>query len=54
MRTGKYELCVVWHGGDLDIYEYPTEEEARKGGENMKMAFGNQVCWYGVRPQIAR
>ena len=54
MRTGNYELVVVWHGGDASVYEYATEEEARDGGESMKMALGNQVCWWGVRPQMVK
>ena len=51
MATGKYELVVVWETGDKNIYEYPTEFEAERAGENMKIALGNQIAWYGTRKQ---
>ena len=44
-----YELVVVWGTGEMDIYEYTTEEEAEKAGQNMKMVFGGQISWYGTR-----
>lgn len=50
--TGKYELVIVWSNGDKDIYEYDTKEKATSAGDGMKMALGNQIEWYGVRPQI--
>lgn len=45
----KYELVVVWANGEKDVYEYETREQAERGGENMKMALGNQIAWCGTR-----
>ena len=45
----KWELVIVWDTGSTDVYAYKTEAEATQGGENMKMAFGNQVAWWGTR-----
>ena len=50
--TGKWELVVVWSNGDKDIYEYDTEAQAEKAGRGMKMGNGNQIEWYGTRPQM--
>lgn len=44
-----YELVIVWSTGEKNIYEYKTREEAEKGGDNFKTAFGYQVSWFGVR-----
>ena len=44
-----YELIIIWADGDKNVYPYQTEEEARQGERNMRMAFGNQVSWAGVR-----
>ena len=44
-----YELIIIWTDGNKDVYPYQTEEEARHGERNMRMAFGNQVSWAGVR-----
>ena len=44
-----YELIIIWADGDKNVYPYQTEEEARHGERNMRMAFGNQVSWAGVR-----
>lgn len=44
-----YELIIIWADGDKNAYPYQTEEEARQGERNMRMAFGNQVSWAGVR-----
>lgn len=44
-----YELIIIWTDGDKNVYPYQTEEEARYGERNMRMAFGNQVSWAGVR-----
>ncbi len=44
-----YELIIIWTDGDKNVYPYQTEEEARQGERNMRMAFGNQVSWAGVR-----
>ena len=52
--TGKWELVVVWAFGDVDkdVYEYDTEAQAEKAGAGMKMALGDQIEWYGTRPQM--
>lgn len=44
-----YELVIIWTAGDRNIYEYATLEDATIAGENMRMAFGNQIEWFGVR-----
>lgn len=44
-----YELIIIWTDGSKNVYPYQTEEEARQGERNMRMAFGNQVSWVGVR-----
>lgn len=45
----KYELVVIWNDGQKEIHEYPTYEDAESVGRGYKIAFGNQVEWYGVR-----
>lgn len=45
----KYELVVIWSDGQKEIHEYPTYEDADSVGRGYKIAFGNQVSWYGVR-----
>lgn len=47
-----YELIIIWEDGDKNIYKYNTEDEARKGERNMRMAFGNQISWSGVRKGV--
>lgn len=44
-----FELVVVWYDGSKNIYEYDSLEKAEDAGDNMKMAFGNQITWYGTR-----
>ena len=44
-----YELIIICADGDKNVYPYQTEGEARQGERNMRMAFGNQVSWAGVR-----
>ena len=39
-----YELVIIWTAGDRNIYE-----DATQAGEHMRMAFGNQIEWLGVR-----
>lgn len=46
-----YELVVIWDTGEKQIYPCSTEAEAEQGGQNMKMAFGKQIAWYGTRPK---
>lgn len=52
MRTGKYELVVVWENGEKDVYTYDTKAQADKAGEGMKTALGGQIEWCGTRPQM--
>ena len=47
-----YELVVIWENGDKDVYEYENEELAIKAGDNMMMALGNQIQWFGIRKKI--
>ena len=44
----RYEVVVVWHSGETDIYGYPTREEADRSADGYKKAFGSQV-WVCVR-----
>ena len=44
-----YELLIIWDDGKREVYNYKTYEEAEKAGEGCKMAFGNQISWYGVK-----
>lgn len=46
----KYELIVVWESGEKEVTEHASEEKANSAGAGMKMAFGNQISWWGVRP----
>ena len=46
---GKWELVIVWDDDSTDVYEYETENEAKYACDGMKMAFGNQIAWCGVR-----
>lgn len=52
MRTGKFELVIIWSNGDKEIWEYQTEEEAKEAEEGMHVAVGNQISWSCVRPQM--
>ena len=44
-----WELVIVWDSGEKQVFKHDTEEDAEKGGRNMKMAFGNQIQWWGTR-----
>lgn len=46
----KFELVIIWTDGSKDIYGYNSHEAAEKGECGMRMAFGNQITWSGVRP----
>jgi hypothetical protein len=46
-----YELVVIWETGEKNIYPYRTEADARTGERSMRMAFGNQIAWSGIRPK---
>lgn len=52
MRTGKFELVIIWSNGDKEIWEYQMEEEAKEVEEGMYVAVGNQISWSCVRPQM--
>lgn len=47
--VGMFELIVIWSTGDKNVYEYDTQEEAVIGAGRMRMAFGKQITWTGVR-----
>lgn len=47
-----FELIVVWQTGEQNIYSYENKEEAMRGADRMRMAFGNQITWTGVRKSI--
>ena len=44
-----WETVVVWEDGEKTVYEFKTQEDAERCERNMRMAFGNQVSWCGVR-----
>lgn len=52
MKTGKYELVIVWEAGEKNIIEYESQELAEKAKQGYKVAFGNQIQWSGTRPQL--
>lgn len=45
----RYELIVIWECNDKNIYTYWSYEKAQKAMDAMKMAFGNQIQWTGIR-----
>ena len=47
-----WELVVIWDSGEKQVFKHDTEEDAEKGGRNMKMAFGNQIQWWGTRRAV--
>ena len=51
MKTGKYELVIVWETGEKEITEHESQELAEKAEQRYKVAFGNQIQWSGIRPQ---
>ena len=46
------DSTVIWEDKEKQIYEYDTAEEAQKGADNMKMAFGNQIQFTCVRRKV--
>lgn len=45
-----FELIIIWDDGRKDICGgYADQETAETAGQGMRMAFGNQIAWYGVR-----
>ena len=49
----KYELVIIWDNGDKNIYEYPTEEKAKRVEIGVRMTLGNQISWSFVRPKLS-
>ena len=54
MKTGDYELVIVWANGEKDIYVYASEEDAEDGRAGMLMALGQQIAWAGTRPVFVK
>lgn len=46
-----YELVIIWDTGERDIYTYVSEDAAERTAYNMRMVFGKQIAWTGVRPK---
>lgn len=44
-----WELVIVWEQGGKNVYPYKTEQGAKDGERAMRMAFGNQIQWSGIR-----
>lgn len=53
MRTGNYELVIIWSTGEKEIFEYTSEDAAYNIEQGMHMTFGNQISWSCVRAQLA-
>lgn len=47
-----YELVIIWSDGEKTIEVFDTEEQALKGADNMRFAFGSQIQWVGVRKAV--
>lgn len=45
----KAELVIIWDDGEREVYEYQTIDEAEEAMDNMKIVFGEQISWCGVR-----
>lgn len=43
------ELIIIWDDGEREVYEYQTADEAEEAMDNMKIVFGEQISWCGVR-----
>ena len=43
------ELVIIWTDGSKNTYTYKNREEAEEADRNMRMAFGNQIAWSGIR-----
>lgn len=53
MRSGFYELVVVWASGGNQVYTgYESREKAEKAGHGMQMALGDQIQYWCVRDQF--
>lgn len=46
----KCELVIVWWNGEKNVWQYENEEQAEEVAKGMKIALGEQVSWYGIRP----
>lgn len=53
MRTGYYELVIIWSTGEKEIFEYTDEDTAYNLQRGMRMAFGDQISWSYIRVQLA-
>lgn len=49
----RYELVVIWTTGEKEVIECKDREHAEKAERNMRMAFGNQIGWTGIREKRA-
>ena len=47
-----YILTIVWEDGSKADYRYNSESEAYSHERDMRMVFGNQISWSGVRREI--
>lgn len=49
-----YELVVIWDDGEdtKQVYDYEKKYLAKKAERDMRMAFGNQIKWIGVRKKV--
>lgn len=47
-----FELVVIWATGEKDVDEFDSKEDAERAEIGMRMAFGNQIEWTGVRRKI--
>lgn len=49
-----FELVVIWDDGEdtKQVYEYTEEYLAKKAERDMRMVFGNQIKWIGVRKKV--
>ena len=58
MRTGKYELVIVWDNGEYEteteVLVCETPEDAERVRKSYYLAFGDQIQWSGVRAQLTR
>ena len=60
MKTGKYEIVVMWYrpeeegGSYTDILECENQESAEEYEKGIRTVFGNQIQWSCVRPQYAK
>jgi len=46
----RHELIIIWDTGERDIFSYKDEATAAHAEQNMRLVFGNQIAWAGIRP----